>query len=111
MTLGSRNVKVTLANGATMHVEAAVIGGEQEVSFEQLSFKGVSEAIEGISQSVMQALKKVAPSKVSVELALEVGIDEGALTALLVKVDSKANLKIKLEWGTQSRAAADDDEG
>jgi len=104
--LESQPVKVALPNGATIYVAATMLGGEQDVAFERLSFQAVSEAIEGISSSIVQALKKVKPSKASVELGLEIAVDEGALTALLVKAGGKANLKVTLEWGAQEEAAA-----
>jgi hypothetical protein len=96
----TRSIPVVLANGAVIYVETAVLG-EEEVAFENLSFEGVIAAIEGISQSVVGALRKVKPSKASVELGLEVGLDAGKLIALLAKVDSKANLKIRIEWEQQ----------
>jgi hypothetical protein len=40
----------------------------------------------------------VQPSKATVEFGIELGIEPGKLTALLVQGTSKANLKINLEW-------------
>jgi hypothetical protein len=45
------------------------------------------------------ALKKVKPKKASVEFGLEVAVESGKLTTLLVKGTGTANLKIALEWG------------
>ncbi len=44
------------------------------------------------------ALARVKPTKASVELGLEIGVEAGQLTALLVKGTGKANLKITLQW-------------
>ena len=47
----------------------------------------------------MTTFQKVKPRKASVELGLEVGLESGHLTALLVKGTGTANLKLTLEWG------------
>jgi hypothetical protein len=44
-------------------------------------------------------LEKVKPKKASVEFGLEVAVESGKLTTLLVKGASTANLKITLERG------------
>jgi hypothetical protein len=103
MDLGTQKIQVALANGANIQVEATMLTGEEDVAFENLSFQGISDAIEGISESILLALRKAKPSKASVELGLDIGLDAGKLTALLVKLDAKANLKIKLEWEQQSK--------
>ena len=36
-------VPVQLANGAKMHVEATMLGGEEDVAFQLLSFQDVTE--------------------------------------------------------------------
>jgi hypothetical protein len=43
-------------------------------------------------------MAKVAPTKPSVEFAIEVGLESGKLTALWVKGTGTANLKIAMEW-------------
>ncbi|MGH2496284.1 MAG: CU044_2847 family protein [Ktedonobacteraceae bacterium] len=92
-------IKTTLANGAVFHIQATVLGGEEEVAFTLPSFKGVTDAIEGIAESMTSTLQKVKPQKASVEFGLEVVLEAGQLTALLVKGSGTSNLKITLEWG------------
>ena len=48
---------------------------------------------------MLTTLQKVKPRAASVEFGLEIGIESGQLTALLVKGTGTANLKITLEWG------------
>ena len=43
-------------------------------------------------------LSKAAPSKVSVELAMEFAVKSGTLTALIVDGESKGSLTVTLEW-------------
>jgi len=95
-------IKAELANGGTLHIQATILGGEEEVAFMLPSFEGVTHAIEGIAQSVVSTLEKVKPQKASVEFGLEVALESGQLTALLVKGSGTSNLKITLEWGDLS---------
>jgi hypothetical protein len=95
-------IEAELANGSTLHIQATVLGGEEEVAFTLLSFKEVTDAIEGIGQSVLTTLQKVKPRKASVEFGVEVALESGQLTALLVKGTGTSNLKITLEWGELS---------
>ena len=95
-------IKAELANGTILHIQATALSGEEEVAFTLPSFKEVSNAIEGIAESVVTPLKKVKPKKASVEFGLEVALESGQLTALLVKGIGTSNLKITLEWGEPS---------
>ncbi|MBN8456167.1 CU044_2847 family protein [Accumulibacter sp.] len=93
-------VGVKLPNGATMHVQATVLGGEEDVAFGWLSFDEVSKTLEGIAGAISGAVQKVKPTKAVVELGLELAVESGKLTTLLVKGNGKANLRIVLEWAT-----------
>jgi hypothetical protein len=82
-----------------IHIQATPLGGEERVVAGIPSFKEVTDAIEGIADAVVKTLKKTKPRSGSVEFGLEVGVESGKLTALLVKGTGTANLKITLEWG------------
>lgn len=92
-------VKAELTDGTTIHIQATVLGGQERVAFDILPFKEVTDAIEGIAKAVVATLDKVSPRRASVEFGIEVGIESGKLTALIVKGSGTANLKITLEWG------------
>ena len=92
-------VKATLENGTVIHIQAMSLGGEERVAYSIPSFKEVTDAVEGIAQAMVTTLKKVKPQGASVEFGLEIGLEAGQLTALLVKGTGTANLKIILEWG------------
>lgn len=92
-------IPVKLANGTEIRVAATMLGGEEDVAFKPLSFEEVTHTIEGIASSLNTALQKVKPKKASVEFGLEVAVESGALTTLLVKGTGTATLKIILEWG------------
>jgi hypothetical protein len=94
---------IRLPNGSTIRVEASSIApkGDSDVSLPigLLTTENLSSAIEGLSELMLESLKKVKPTKASVELALEIAVESGKLTALWVKGSGKANLKVTLEWG------------
>lgn len=92
-------IKAELTNGTIVHIQATTLGGEEEVAFTLPSFKGITDAIEGIAESVVTTLQKVKPRKASVEFGLEIALEAGQLTALLVKGSGTSNLTITLEWG------------
>ena len=98
MDAETRIVSVILPNGETLLVETEARQTLESTGFAAAKFEGVIDAIEGIALGVQSALAKVKPSKASVELGLEIGVEAGQLTALLVKGTGKANLKITLQW-------------
>lgn len=96
----SENIKAKLDNGMIIHIQATPLGGAEKVASHGLpSFKQVTDSIEGIADAMVTTLQKVKPTSASVEFGLEIGIEAGQLTALLVKGTGTANLKITLSWG------------
>jgi hypothetical protein len=93
-------VSVNLDNGSIVKVKATALGGEEDVlDLEKvLPFKQVTDTIESIAGATLATLKKVNPDKASVEFGVEVGIEAGTVTALLVQGTGTGNLKITLEW-------------
>ena len=91
-------IKTTLPNGATLYVETNILGGEEEVDFTLPDFTKVTHVLEGIAQSVVTALKQAKPQTASIEFGLEVALESGQLTALLMKGSGTSNLKVTLEW-------------
>jgi hypothetical protein len=92
-------VSVQLSNSLVIQVEALATGGIEKVgALDNLPFKQVTDAIEGIAASLNASLERIKPKKASVEFGLEVVLESGQLTALICKGNSKANLKITLEW-------------
>jgi Na+/H+-translocating membrane pyrophosphatase len=105
MASRTERIKTILANGTCMYIEATLLEGEEEVAFTLPSFKEVTDVLEGIAESVNATLKKVKPRRASIEFGLEVAMESGHLTALLVKGSGTSNLKVTLEWGEDSHAS------
>ncbi len=100
-------VEVPLKNGGIIYIEAEGASGEEKVSIlSNSSFKDVTDAIEGVAEALISTFKKVKPNGASVEFGIEVGVEAGRLTALLVKGSTNATLKITLTWGNIDSVAA-----
>ncbi|MEM9155500.1 MAG: CU044_2847 family protein [Cyanobacteria bacterium P01_F01_bin.33] len=93
----STTVPVALPNGASVKVEVARTGRE-DVAFDVKQFQPVSDAIEGVVQMIAAPIAKVKPKKATVTFGMELAIESGQLTAVIVKGSGKANLEISLEW-------------
>ena len=97
---------MVLPNKAVALVRAADLdeGGQvaEKVGWKDtFDFEDVSGTLEGIAQAVRSGLEKVAPSKTTVELGIELAVKNGKLTGLIVEGKANASLKVTLEWGEQ----------
>lgn len=93
----SDTVPVQLPNGAIVKFEVTNTGRE-DVNFDSKQFKPVADAIEGVMQMITVPIQKVKPKRASVKFGMELAIESGELTAIIVKGSGKANLEITLEW-------------
>lgn len=101
-------VKVDLGNGRVVAVEALNVSPEKPVGIgDILSFDGVEKSIEAIAERMTAALDHVKPDRAAVEFGVDVGVESGALTALLVKGTGTATLKVTLEWERSDSRGAD----
>ncbi len=95
-------IQVELSDGTVVNVEATSIG-EVPVAYQSLPFKEVKTLIKNITHEIAETLQSVKQEtqadKLSIKLGLEVAIESGQLTALIVKGSSKANFELTLEWG------------
>lgn len=91
-------IRTELPNGARIYVRATVLGGKEYVAAGLPSFKGVIDALEGIAESAVVIWEKVKPSKACIEFGLEIALESGEITAMLVKGSGTADLRITLEW-------------
>ena len=98
-------VTVKLPNDKNVKIEATLLRSEEEVGSKDLSFKDVSDVIEGIAEAFVAPLRHIQPTKATVKLGLELAVESGKLTTLIVKGSSKANLELALEWEKKDIAA------
>ncbi|MEH2116283.1 CU044_2847 family protein [Nostoc sp.] len=101
MTDKTKIISFELSDGKIIKVEVTPIG-EQPVSTETRVFKQATEIIKSIAEDVAGTLKDISetvkPDKFSVKLGLQIGVESGQLTALIVKGTGTANLEITMEW-------------
>jgi len=97
----TRTIPVRLADGTIIKVQAASQGGDQPAGFKIPQFEDVTTSIQGIAQSMIGTIHKlpIKPKKASIEFGLEIAVESGTLTTILVQGTGTANLKITLEWG------------
>lgn len=92
-------IKTKLSDGTIIYVQAQTFGGEQQVSAHLPSFDEVTHAISGIAKPLVKMLEEIKPRKATLEFGVEIALESGQLTALLVKGSGDTSLKITLEWG------------
>lgn len=94
-------ISFELSDGKIIKVEVTPIG-EQPVSDETRVFQQATKIIKSIAEDVAGSLKDISqtvkPDKFSVKLGLQIGVESGQLTALIVKGTGTANLEITMEW-------------
>ncbi len=102
-------VKVDMGDNRIVPVEVSNLAPEQPVGIRDvLSFDGVAESIEAVAERVTTALQHVKPDRATVEFGVDVGVESGALTGLIVKGTGNATLKVTLEWETIRSGSAND---
>jgi len=95
----TKPIKVTLDNGTAIYVQARVVKGEEDIASLSASFDKVTQAIEGIAQSLTAAWEKAKPSRACVEFGVEFAYEAGQVLAMFVDGSTTASMKITLEWG------------
>jgi len=96
----NETIPVQLPNGATIKFEVTQTGRE-DVGFDVKQFQPVADAIEGVVQMIAAPIQKVRPKKATVKFGMELAIESGQLTAVILKGSGKGNLEITLEWEAQ----------
>jgi len=100
----TETLPVQLEDGSVIRVEIAKTGRE-DVALDLKPFKQVTDALEGIVQAVAAPIQKAKAQKATVKFGIELAVESGQLTAVLVKGASKANLEITLEWEAPNRGS------
>jgi len=91
---------VDLGDGVRACFEVIPRGGREEVGvLDALPFDQVTKTLGKIAAGLGAAIAKAKPTKASIELGLELGLESGALVTLIARGTGTANLKVTLEWG------------
>lgn len=98
-------VRVVLPNGATMMVQARGGQGASDVAgLDALPFEEVERCIEGLSTTLLGAIRAAAPSEAAIEFGLDLHAQSGKLTSMLVEGSADATLKVTLTWRADGAA-------
>ncbi|KAF3884866.1 MULTISPECIES: CU044_2847 family protein [Nostocales] len=98
MELQTKIITVELSDGTNVRVEATQIG-DRKINFQARPFEEVATAIESLTKEIAESVRKVKPDRATVRFGVDIAIESGKLTALVVKGASNANIEITLEWG------------
>ncbi len=95
-------IPLGLPNNAVVYLKAARVPAKYKALLETTpsDFGEVAATIEGISQSVIAAWRKVKPSTATLEFGLELEGGTGKLVALLAAGKATAHLTVTLEWSS-----------
>ncbi|AKG23304.1 CU044_2847 family protein [Calothrix sp. 336/3] len=97
MDLQTKVIPVELIDGTNVRVEATFLG-DRKINLHTRPFSEVTTAIESLSKEIAEMLQKVKPDKASVKFGIDIVMESGRLTPLLVKGSETANIEITLEW-------------
>jgi hypothetical protein len=105
-----KKVPVKVSDNTTIYVEVdenELENGNEEIKVARggrLSFDSVLDSIKDVSEGFCKVLEKVSPNKATVELGFEISAKEGILISTLVSGNSKAGIKVTLEWEKKNNA-------
>lgn len=100
----TERISLELEDGHVIQVETEDMG-RSDVSLDRYAFKDVTEALEGIVEAVATTVNKARPTKAAVKFGVDVGVESGKLTAVIIKGSSRANLEITMEWERSKTSA------
>ena len=92
--LGDDGMLVVLAEGQ----EAELIADARLAA----KLTDLTRPIEHVGRELLDAVKRVAPSKATVEIGFGLAVEQGQLVALLGKGRGEATIKVVLEWSGSS---------
>lgn len=97
---------VLLPNGVTIGVEVVRGAGARDVSAGgSFDFGQVGAALSGLALVARDAIERAAPDSATVEFGMDLKVEAGKLTALLVSGSGSASLKVTLGWESDKQAA------
>jgi hypothetical protein len=92
-------IPVRIDDHVIIRVETpAGVGGEEEIAHRIPSFDGFTAALSKIATSVRSGIAHVAPTRAVIEFGVDVSMEAGQLTAMIVKGTGAAHLTVTLEW-------------
>lgn len=102
-----QKIETTGASASHLYLEVLDRGGREEVGLlDGIPFRQITDMLGEIAVHLGDTLQRARPSKATIELGLEFGLENGQLVALIARGSGKANLKIAMEWEKPDPAAS-----
>lgn len=94
-----QKIETTGHSASHLYLEVLDRGGREEVGLlDGIPFEQITDLLGEVALHLGNTLRRARPSKASIELGLEFGLENGQLVALIARGSGKANLKIAMEW-------------
>jgi hypothetical protein len=101
-----QKIETTGESAGHLYLEVLDRGGREEVGLlDGIPFQQITDLLGEVALHLGATLRRARPSKASIELGLEFGLENGQLVALIARGSGKANLKIAMEWEQQGPPA------
>jgi hypothetical protein len=87
--------------GPIIQIEVAgPVDRERDVSAldRVLPFDGIVDSVAAVASAMTEALRRASPEEAEVQFGVDVGVESGNLTSLLVKGTGMATLSVRLLW-------------
>ena len=96
----TKPITVKLDDKTIIQFETTLQRGEKDISDEKIimEYEKFSMSIEKIASKTLEPLKKLNAKKVTLKMGLSLGLESGAITAMLVKGTGNANMEVTIEW-------------
>ncbi|WP_063780881.1 CU044_2847 family protein [Nonomuraea sp. SBT364] len=95
-------VPVRTSAGDLVHISAtpisAPVDGEIELSSRDDKLKDALSALSGFAGDLVETLRELETSKMTVEFGCEFAVESGSLVAFIGKGTGKSAVKVTLEW-------------
>lgn len=98
--MGNEKIPVQLSDNTICFFEVEPASGRQAVSAEDkvFNFSSIRSQVQKVSEEFIAVFNQLNVKKTSLEFGIELSVESGQLTSIIVKGSGKANLKVTLEW-------------
>lgn len=89
---------VRLSSGDIVLADLATGDAEEDVGLGHLDFTSAAAVIKTCIADIMDPLKQLEVSRLSVTMSFDLAIESGKLTAAIVKGSAKGSIQAQVEW-------------
>lgn len=94
-------IELQLSNGAKVLAEVRTGDREEEVAWRALKLGEITGSIKGLVEDLTKPLSAAKCDKLILEFGLDLAVDQGTLTSLLVNASATASIKVSMEWSRE----------